>query len=405
MSPALDVTTRSTAAKLVGSATAAKVAKPKAEERAATRTPATALPGPAAPTRSMRGADRRLRLSGKELEMLTHGLETQLDAGVPLIRALQTQGEQAENKRVMRVCATLLEQIGGGSSFSEALDSLPNVFNTVYRNLIRAGDASGNLPTVMHDLGAYLEWTGRIKSTIRQAAVYPVMLVTVSIGVVMFILGFVFPKFGDLLKKMLTSLDAQTLFLLRAGDFVHDHWQGIVMALLGCVAAMVLFFRLPMGQALVFKVLSRTPLFGPVFHALDLTRLLRNVSILVSAGIPVLESIRLAREALSIPSLRTEVGRVHDDLMAGETLTQAFAKAKVVPQLVVNMVAVGEESGRLATVLGKVGEHYEQVSKERVAKMIAAMGPLITLVLGVVVGFIIVTILKTLYTAILHVGK
>lgn len=398
MSPAIEVrTTRGTEARQ--EAPRPQSAAPRGPEASA-----VARPSSDGVTRLL-AVNRGMRLSSKELENLTQGLETQLDAGVPLIRALQTQAEQAESSRVQKVCAHLLESIRGGASFSEALDGVPRVFNSVYRNLIRAGDASGNLPTILHDLGGYLQWTERIRSTLRQAAVYPVMLVGVSIAVVLFVLGFVFPKFATILQKMATHMDPQTRFLLGAGDFVHSSWHWIVLGILGCAGLLAAALRTSLGQRVCFKTLSVLPLFGPVFVALDLTRLLRNLAILVSAGIPALEAIRLAVEALTIPSLRRDLHQVHEDLMAGDTLTQAFGKSDAIPKLVSSMVAVGEETGRLGDVLNRVGQHYENVSRERVAKMIAALGPVITIVMGIVIGFILVTILKTLYSAIMHVGK
>lgn len=389
------------------------MARPLPQEDAARQGAASATDGVSVTPRSAASerfgarvrAGGRLRLSSKELELFTQGLETQLDAGVPLIRALQTQAEQAESARVAQVCEHLLVSIRGGASITDSLEALPQVFDPVYRSMVRGGDASGNLPTILRELAGYLQWTERIRSTLRQAAVYPTLLVSVSIGVVLLVLGFVFPRFGVVLEKMVANLDAQTRFLLGAGHFVRDSWHWIV---LGIVAAAGLGFaglRTQLGRTTFFKTLAKLPLFGPVFLALDLTRLLRNVSILVGAGIPVLEAMRLALDTLANPGLRSEVRTMHEDLVAGDTLTQAFTKSPTMPRLVVSMVAVGEETGRLAEVLGRVSHHYENLSRERVAKMIAALGPLITIVMGVAIGFLVVTILKTLYSAISQVGR
>ena len=345
------------------------------------------------------------RISLGELNDFTKNLWTQLDAGVPLLRALEVEQEQSEGSKLSPVLAQTIAEIKSGSTFSEALDHAPKIYSRIYRNLVKVGESSGDLAKVLFSLSEFLEWTEEISKTIKKAVRYPIIVLVGVIGVLLFILGFVFPRFEELFGKMGDQLPTSAAVLLETGKFINNHALGIVGGLVFLGFGALFFLRKGFGKEILLSLVGRFPVAGPVMKAIDLARFSRTLSVLQESGIPLVRGVELAQQSVSDPNLREEIHEVREQLTQGEPFSQALSQSKEFPPLVINLVAVGEQSGRMDHCLSRLSDHFDREARERVDGAIAWLEPAITIFLGVVVGGMAAIILSSLYKAMLAVGR
>lgn len=371
--------------------------------RSATAEPAALIV--AEPERALPPPEQRLpRLNDRELELFTRNLQTQISAGVPLVRALQLQA-QGEQDAIAEASAELANRIESGASLGEALDAHPYAFPSTYRNLARAGEVSGQLDSMLEELASFLAWRTDVKKTLRQASTYPTLVIVATFALVLFILGFVFPKFTELFLKMGDGLPAHVRVLMSTGDFIAAQWMWIVAGAIGSVTALVMFARSAAGRAQVYAVLCRLPVFGKIFNDIDLAMLMRNLALLERAGIPLIRALELSIAVVESRTLGESVQEIADDLRSGDTFSHAIEKTEALPPMVLNLVHVGEEAGRLPDILDRLGKHYSNESKESTQRALAFLEPAVTLVLGLFVAGIAVTVISTLYEAIRASGR
>ncbi len=348
---------------------------------------------------------RKVRVSGRELEGFTRNLQTQLAAGVPLIRALEVEIDREEPDTISEVVEVLAERIRGGSAFSEALEEFPLVFPKVYAQLIRAGEVSGRLETLLGDLGSYLTWREDVRKTIKKAVRYPIIVVTLAFAVILFILGFVFPSFDSLFVKFGDDIPASTKFLMDAGKFIAAHWGGVILAFLGIAGCLGLVWKTGAGRNVLLRIVARFPVFGGVLRVLDLARWTRTLAVLETAGIPLVQSLEIAGETLAGVEMREAADLIRERLIGGETFAAALQASPEMPSLLSNLAAVGEESGRMESVLQRLADHYDAEAREKVDKAIALFEPMTTIFLGILVGGMAAIIISTLYKAMTMVGR
>ncbi len=361
--------------------------------------------GPRSEPPSQRRRSRPKGLSSAHLETFTRDLETQLKAGIPLLRALEVETHRDGDREIVDVASFLADRLRAGSAFSAALAELPDSFPSVYRSIVRAGELSGRLDELLGDLGSYLRWRGEVNKTVKKALRYPVIVIVLTFVVVLFILGFVFPKFDSLFAKFGDDLPAVTASLMAAGKFVEANW---VLCAGGFVALMFTCFLVAgtrTGRRLIFGVLGRVPLFGDVLHSIDLARWTRTMAVLEGAGIPIVDSLEISADAVASPELQREIDEVREDLIGGERLSSALAASPAVPRLVADLAAVGEESGSMEESFRRLAEHYDEDARDRVDRAIALFEPLTTVFLGLIVGGMAAVIISTLYKAMVMVGR
>ncbi len=353
----------------------------------------------------VKGPSTGVRVSLGELNDFTKNLWTQLDAGVPLLRALEVERDQAVGTKLGPVLDQAVSEIQSGATFSEALEHAPKVFSRIYRNLVKAGESSGDLPKVLFSLSEFLEWTEEISKTIQKAVRYPIIVLVGVIAVLLFILGFVFPKFDELFGRMGDQLPTSAAVLLAAGKFISAHAPEIVGGMLFLGISAFVLLKKGFGRELLLSLVARLPVAGPVMSAIDLARFSRTLSVLQGSGVPLVQGIELAGHSVADPALAEEIEEVRDHLTQGEPLSRALGRSAHFPPLVINLVSVGEESGRMDGCLARLADHFDREARERVDAAIAWLEPAITIFLGVVVGGMAAIILSSLYKAMLAVGR
>lgn len=336
---------------------------------------------------------RRQNLTAKEIGGLTRELSTLLEAGLTLDRSLQILIELGDQERIIRVLGDLQNRVRGGATFSAALEQQGGQFPRLYINMVRAGESSGALDAVLGRLAEYLEKTADLRDTVISALVYPLILLVVAGLSVILLLVFVVPQFAVLFQDMGAALPLPTRIVMGVGDFFRDFWW----ALLALIAVIAVLLEKALAKPEVrdrfdSRVL-RLPLFGDLIWKLETARFCHTLATLLKNGLTLLSALNLAKEVVNnrkLVELMTEAG---EDLKHGRGLAQPFTQREILPQMALQMIRVGEESGALDTMLAKVASIYDKETQSSVKRLLTLLEPALIIGLGVVVAGIIISII------------
>lgn len=349
----------------------------------------------------VRGPRLRRTRARTELIHFSFQLEQLLAAGVPLVEALRDLAATGEEPAIRDVVAGLAEAIEGGATFSEALEEYPQLFDTVYVALVRVGERSGRLPAVLAELAATLQREHELRAQTRAILIYPVIAATVIAGVIAFLLAYLVPQLAAFLQAMDIELPAHTRLLLGASEqFLDGGW---LMALLAIAVVWSLTALAPLcGRCRHARdaLALRLWLFGRLALRVRLARFTSSFALMYAAGINVLDALWLCRGLMDNAVLERALDRARDDIAAGRGISDAFDRAGLFPPLVVRMLRVGETSGGLDRSLDNVSAFYTREVRETVSRIQPALLPLLTLVLGLVLGGFLLAVFGPVYTAL-----
>jgi general secretion pathway protein F len=354
---------------------------------------------PAGGLRLSLGARRRRGISQKEIGVLTRELATLLEAGLTLDRSLQILVELTAEEHLVRVLADLQQRVRGGTTFSAALEQQGGQFPRLYVNMVRAGEASGALDQVLARLADYLERTAELRETITSALVYPAILLVVAGLSVIMLLVFVVPQFAALFDDMGAALPLPTRIVVGAGDLFRNYWWAMLagMALIAAVTEQRL--KRPEVRERFDRRLLATPLFGDLVWKLETARFCHTLATLLKNGLPLLTALNLAKEVVSNRKIAGLLDEAGEDLKHGKGLAEPLARRQVLPQLAMQMIRVGEESGALDGMLAKVAEIYDRETRSSVRSLLTLLEPVLIIGLGIVVAGIIISILMAILGA------
>ncbi|MGE5154137.1 MAG: type II secretion system F family protein [Bdellovibrio bacteriovorus] len=342
---------------------------------------------------------RRRRLSQKEIGILTRELATLLEAGMTLDRSLQILIELSDAEHLLRVLSDLQERVRGGATFSSALEAQDGQFQRLYINMVRAGEASGALDQVLDRLADYLERVAELRQTVTSALVYPSILLFVAGLSVILLLVFVVPQFTVLFQDMGAALPLPTQIVVAAGDLFRNYWWAMLVAL--AVIAVILERWLQDEQVrtrLDHRILA-LPLFGDLVWKMETARLCHTLAALLKNGLPLLNALNLAKEVVSNRKISGLLDEASDDLKHGRGLAGPLARLEALPDLALQMIRVGEESGALDGMLAKVASIYERETRTSVQGMLTLLEPVLIIGLGIIVAGIIISILMAILGA------
>ncbi len=353
------------------------------------------IPIQARPTGGLRSQISFRRTSGltqKEIGIMTRELATLLEAGLTLDRSLQILIELTEEERVTRVMENLQARVRGGATFSSALEE-DNLFPRLYVNMVRAGEASGSLDMVLARLADYLERTAELRETITSALIYPAILLVVAGLSVILLLVFVVPQFTVLFQDMGAALPLPTRIVIAVGDLFRDYWWAMLALIAVLALAVERWMQKPgVRTRLDHKVLD-LPLFGDLVWKLETARFCHTLSTLLKNGLPLLSALNLSREVVGNRKLAGLLEEAGEDLKHGRGLAEPVARREILPQMALQMIRVGEESGTLDAMLGKVAETYDKETEASVKRMLTLLEPVLIIGLGIVVAGIIISII------------
>ncbi|MCG6861226.1 MAG: type II secretion system F family protein [Chromatiaceae bacterium] len=339
---------------------------------------------------------RRVRtrpLASKEISVMTRELSTLLESGLTLDRSLQILIDLTQEERIVRTLENLQERVRGGSTFAAALEEQEGQFPRLYVNMVRAGEMSGALEAVLERLADYLERTAELKATITSALIYPGILLMVAGLAVIMLLVFVVPEFSVLFEDMGAVLPLPTRIVIAVGDLFRGYWWAMLAVFALGALGLERWLQNPEVRAKVDHKLLDLPLFGDLIWKLETARFCHTLSTLLKNGLPLLSALNLSKEVVSNRKLSGLLEEAGEDLKHGRGLAEPVARRGILPQMALQMIRVGEESGSLDAMLVKVAEIYDKETQASVKRMLALLEPVIIIGLGVLVAGIIISII------------
>lgn len=334
----------------------------------------------------------------KELMNITQQLATLINSGLTLDKSLSTLVQLAEREKSREILADIQKRVHGGSTFSAALSEYPRVFSKLYTNMVRAGEAGGSLGSILIRLTDFMEKSQELKANIRSALVYPVLLVLVGGAAVTVLMTVVIPKFSAIFGDMGKTLPLSTTLLLWASAFLGNYWWALLLALAAATFGFLLYLKTEKGKFQWDRLLLRLPLFGSLIQKIQVSRFSRTMSTLLTSGVPVLQALSITRTILSNSVITRAMDQIHDALKGGKGLAEPLRRLGVFPPLAVHMVTVGEETGELEGMLEKISVAYDKEVERSIKQLISLIEPLMILLMGGVVGFIVISMLMAIFS-------
>jgi type IV pilus assembly protein PilC len=322
-----------------------------------------------------------------ELILFTKQFRTMFRAGVPIMRIFEVLGYQSQNPKLKRIVMGIASDIQEGATFSDALAKHPDTFTPLYRSMIKAGETSGNIPEVLERMIYILEHEHKIKSDIRSAMQYP-MIVLIALGIAFFVLlTFVIPRFVTIFSRAGIQLPWPTKVSMVLYSVLSNYWYICLALLVLGIAGIRMFLKTPQGRYLVDSFILRVPLIGTLFIRAAMSRFASIFSILQSSGVPVMTSLQILSGTIGNSAIAREFDRVRDRVEEGRGISGPLNVAKYFTPMVIQMVAIGEESGQLDEMLKAVSTHYDDEVAYSVQRLSDAVGPILVVGLAAVVGF------------------
>ena len=356
--------------------------------------------GPRAPSTAQAPAGGRGRApSRQDLALFTRRLADLASAGLPLDRVLQVVAEQSESGVLKRISEEALTDVRSGLPVSQALAKHPKYFDGVFTQTLRAGEASGQFGEVAGRLADYQEKEVTRRGQIVSALVYPGVLATTALGVIIFLITFVLPRLSGVFADMGSDLPLSTRLLLSGSDFVTHNWVVIVLALAGLFGGLRAWVATPGGAETRDRFLLSAPAVGPVVRKATISRFARVLGTLVYGGVPILEALEIAGLSASNRVFLKSARSVEEEVRAGRPIAEAMRDAGAFPPVLTHMVAVGEETGDLPKMLGRVADSLDFEVDTGVRRLVALVEPVIVLTMGVVVGFVVLSVILPIYQA------
>ncbi len=332
----------------------------------------------------------------KEIPTYTRQLATLLKAGIPLASAMSALIEQAQTPDIEAALRDIRERITQGLSFAEALAFHPAYFDDLFVNMVKAGEASGNLDGVLDRLAEYLQRQATLRAKISAALAYPIVMIGIGVVIVIVLMSFVVPKIMDIVKQSKQTLPFSTQILQAVSKFLADWWLVMAAAVLAVALLHRFLSRRPEYRYAVDKAKLRLPILGDLIRKSAVSRFAISTSTLLKSGVPILESLRIVKDVVGNAVVTRVLDTVHDRIVEGADISTPIKKSGVFPPVVGYMVAVGEQSGQLEEVLDRVSESYEEELDFAIQRLTSMIEPIIIIFLAVVVGFIIAAVLLPL---------
>ncbi len=322
-----------------------------------------------------------------ELILFTKQFKTLIKAGVPILNLLQVLETQTENETLKKIIVAIRQDIREGSSLYDAFRKYPRVFSALYCSMLRAGETSGALPEILERLIYIIEHEHKVRSDIRAALQYPMVVFSFLILAFFILLTFVIPKFVNIFVSSGLELPLPTLVCLKLYQFLYQYWIALLVILAAVICALTYYLRTEKGRYLRDTVLLRIPVLGPLLIKAAMSRFASIFAILQSSGVPVLEAMRILSTTINNAAIASEFGQITERLEEGRGIAGPLKAARYFTPIVINMVAIGEESGNLDEMLNEIAVHYDAEMEYAMKKLSDAIGPLLTLGLAAVIGF------------------
>jgi len=337
----------------------------------------------------------------KDIVVFTRQFATMIDAGLPLVQALDILSSQVENKTLGRVLAQVKVDVESGATYADALKKHPRVFSELYVNMVAAGEAGGILDTILNRLAAYIEKAMKLKKKVKGAMVYPAVVTSIAVMVIAIIMIFVVPTFSKLFTQLGGTLPLPTRIVISFSNFIAG--VGGLMIFGGIIALIVFIVqvrRTEKGKHIIDRMLLKMPIFGVLLNKVAVAKFTRTLGTLVSSGVPILDGLEITAKTSGNKVIEYAIMDVRKGVVGGKTLAEPITKAKVFPPMVTHMIAVGESTGALDAMLAKIADFYDDEVDATVSNLTAMMEPMLMVFLGGAVGFIVVAMYLPIFKLI-----
>jgi type IV pilus assembly protein PilC len=354
-----------------------------------------------------KGLDRQISIPGmgesvktRDIVVFTRQFATMIDAGLPIVQCLDILQAQATVKPMRKAIQQIKDDVEAGSSFNEALRKHPKLFDELYINMVAAGEVGGILDNIMNRLAVYMEKAARLKAKIKGAMIYPASIVTVAIAVTAILLIYVIPVFAELFSSFGQALPAPTQFVINLSNFTVRNIPFIGAIVLGMVVFVMWLWRTEQGRLAIDGFLLRLPIFGDLFRKSAVARFTRTLGTLIASGVPILDALAITARTAGNRVVEKAVLATRISISEGKTIADPLTQSKVFPPMVCQMIAVGETTGALDSMLGKIAEFYEEEVDNAISNLTALMEPIVIVFLGVVIGGLVIS----MYLPIFQLG-
>ena len=337
-------------------------------------------------------------VSAGDVMLFTQDLSVLLNAGLPVDRALAILIEVTGKDRFKEIIGEILKAVQGGAYLSDALSRYPKVFSTFYVNMIRAGETGGVLGPVLERLGLFLEGAQDLRDFVRSAMVYPMFLVAVGGLSIIVLMTYVVPKFSVIFADMGDAIPFTTRLLLGFSNFLRSWWWALFLVIVLLYVLLVRYLRTPKGRQFFDQLKLRLPVSGDLVRKIEVARFSRTLGTLTRSGVPILQALTLVRDIIGNQVISRALGKVNNRVKEGDRLSKALNDLNLFPSLAVQMITVGEETGRLDAMLLRVAENYEKVVRTTVRRFISFLEPAMILFMGVIVGVIVISMLMAIFS-------
>jgi type IV pilus assembly protein PilC len=330
------------------------------------------------------------KVKSKDIVIFTRQFSTMIDAGLPLVQGLTILAEQSENRTFKTILKEITKDVEGGSTLAEAMKKHPKVFDDLFVNLVAAGEVGGILDTILRRLADYIEKAEKLKSRIKGAMTYPLVVVAIAIIVIAVILIFVIPVFEDMFAGFGAALPAPTQLVVNMSRFMKGNFHFIIIALVAIVVGIKQYRNSQQGRKTTDGLLLKLPIFGELLRKVAVARFTRTLGTMIQSGVPILDSLEIVARTSGNVILEEIIYEVRGSIAEGQTIAEPLSETDIFPGMVVQMISVGEATGALDTMLAKIADFYDDEVDAAVDALTSMLEPLLMLFLGGSIGGLVV---------------
>ncbi len=346
-------------------------------------------------------------LTDKDLVVFTRQFGTMINAGLPLVQCLEILSTQSENKVLRETVGEVKTQVEAGSTFSDALRRHPKVFDDLYVNLVHAGEVGGLLDTILTRLAKYIEKAMKLKGQIKSAMIYPSAIMGVAVIVITVLMLFVIPIFAKMFLELSggkVALPGPTQIVIDISNFFIAYWYVILGAIVGIVIGIKKYYGTVKGRMVIDKLLLKLPVVGDLIRKASVAKFTRTLGTLLASGVPLLDGMTICAKTSGNKVVEETLINARVSISGGKTIADPLAASGVFPKMVTHMIAVGESTGALDAMLGKIADFYEDEVDQAVASLTALLEPMMMVFLGVVIGFIVIAMYLPIFKMASAIG-
>ncbi|MDD5135863.1 MAG: type II secretion system F family protein [Candidatus Omnitrophica bacterium] len=335
-------------------------------------------------------ANRKKKIKIDDLVIFSRQLATMVDAGIPLVSALDILGEQIDNKTFSAVVQEIRSEVETGSSFSEALARHKAVFSQLFVNMVRAGETSGMLDEILDRVATYMEKTSALQRKVKAALVYPAVVTGMALSITLLLLLKVIPVFKGIFEGFGAQLPKPTLVLIMISDALQKYFVICAAVIVGLVLLLIRYIKTEKGRLKFDSLLLHLPVFGILFTKVAVSKFTRTLSTLIKSGVPILGALDIVGKTSGNKLVEKTIDTVRSNVREGESVAEPLARSKIFPPMVTRMVSVGEQTGELEKMLSKIADFYDEQVDAAVSSLTSMMEPFIIAFLGIVIGSIVI---------------